>query len=60
MTEIEKIVAQMTQQFEAVVKVKVSKERQKTVAAQTKAANWRARAQADRRELIALRKELRS
>ena len=58
MTEIEKAVATMTRTFNTTLKASVSRERQKTVAAQTKAANWRTRAQEYRRELIALRKEM--
>ena len=56
MTEIEKIIATMTQRFETTLKEHVSRERQKTFAAQTKVANWRERAKSYRRELVALRK----
>ena len=58
MTEIEKAVATMTRTFNTTLKASVSRERQKTVAAETRAANWRERAQEYRRELIALRKEM--
>ena len=60
MTELDKIIATLTRQFEQTVKDKVAKERYKTVAAQAKVANWRERAQAYRRELVALRKAQKS
>lgn len=60
MTELDRIIANLTKQFEQTVKDKVAKERYKTVAAKAKIANWRQRAQAYRRELVALRKEMRN
>jgi len=60
MTEIETALIKLTRTFNETLKASVSRERQKTVAAQAKVANWRQRAQAYRRELVALRKAQKS